>query len=189
MACQLYEPSDALRALRVPILDWRGRSWRASSDEARFLFSLGLQRHMPLPEVLERASGSDAALGVVARTYLLDKFASVYADVYSLKDASKYAFVPAQDGRLYPPTQVYTDAAAASMQWPIAAVSAVDATKLQLPTHPTGSAIVHKLCSSPPQTHEEACRVFAFLSTVRTYTPRDLDTLRHAPIVLSLIHI
>ena len=183
MACQLYEPSDALRALRVPILDWRGRSWRASSDEARFLFSLGLQRHMPLPEVLKRASGSDAALGVVARTYLLDKFASVYADVYSLKEASKYAFVPAQDGRLYPPTQVYTDAAAASMQWPIAAVSAVDATKLQLPTHPTGSAIVHKLCSSPPQTHEEACRVFAFLSTVRTYTPRDLDTLRHAPIV------
>lgn len=182
-ASQLYEPSDALRALRVPILDWPGKTWRASSDEAKFLFSLGLHRYPPLPELLRRAASDDVPLRNMARTYLLDKFTSVYAAVYSIEVAQNFAFVPATDGRLYTPHQVYMDAAAASMGWPIANVSAVDATKLQLPTHPSGADLVHRLCTSPPQTHAEACRIFAFLSSVRTFTPHDLQKLHEAKFI------
>lgn len=181
-ASQLYEPSEALRSLQVPILDWSGRAWRASSDEAKFLFALGLRRHIPLPDLLSRASCDDPQLRDKARAYLLNKFA-VYADSYSLIDAASYAFVPACDGKLYAPHLVYTDATVACMNWPVANVSAVDATKLQLPTHPSGADLVQRLCASPPQTVADACRVFAFLSSVRTFSSRDLDTLRHAPIV------
>ncbi|KAG8840644.1 hypothetical protein FRB91_005846, partial [Serendipita sp. 411] len=49
----LYEPTDAMRQLGLPLLDWGNNpKWRTNSDEAKFLFFLGLQRYPPLQELL-----------------------------------------------------------------------------------------------------------------------------------------
>lgn len=190
-ASQLYEPSDALRQLHVPILAWPGRTWRASSDEAKLLWDLGLRRHPPLSLLLARAAGeplpapvSDAdahAVRAYALTYLLQHFA-VYRTVYSLDVAAPYAFVPARDGALYAPTHVYTDTAAASMHFPVADVAPLDAVQLQLPAHPRGAELVQRLSNAPPSA-DDARAIFGFLSGVRTLSASELEQLSRTPFV------
>jgi len=180
-ASQLYEPSDALRQLHVPILAWSGRPWRASSDEAKLLWDLGLRRQPPLPLLLARASESDENVRAHALAYLLQHF-SVYRATYSLDMAAPYAFVPARDGTLYAPTNVYTDTAAASMHFPVADVAPLAAVQLQLPAHPRGAELVQRLTKAPP-TADEARAIFGFLSGVRTLSAAELEQLSHTPFV------
>lgn len=181
-AAQLFEPLDALRAMQVPVLAWPNRAWRASSDEAKLLWDLGLQRHLPLPLVLARAAGDDDGQRTQALQYLLDKFQQ-YASAYDLASASKYAFVPARDGRRYAPNQVYTDSGAAAMQFPVSALAPVDALKLQLPAHPSGAALLTRLRAAPPRDDTEARAVFGFLAGVRTLASQDYEALRTLPLV------
>lgn len=47
----LYEPDDAIRRLRLPIIQWPGQ-YRASSPEGRFLRLLGLQTHPTVPDLV-----------------------------------------------------------------------------------------------------------------------------------------
>ena len=176
-ATQLYEPTEALRALQLPTLAWPGRPWRASSDEARFIFALGLRRHPPLPDLLALASAAqpDAALRERAFAYLLRHFQEVYAGEYTLKTAARYAFVPrraadAGEPALLPPTDVFTDAGAAVMGWPVADLAAGEALKLQLRMHPTSAQLVERLLANPPRDVEAARRVFGFLATTREFT-------------------
>lgn len=190
-ASQLYEPSDALRQLHVPILEWPGRTWRASSEEAKLLWDLGLRRHPPLSLLLARAAGESLGtpmshieaqnLRASALSYLFQHF-SVYGAVYSLETAAPYAFVPARNGALYPPTSVYTDTAAASMQFPVADVAPLDAVQLQLPAHPRGAELVERLTKAPP-TADQARAIFGFLSGVRTLSGAELEQLSRTPFV------
>lgn len=190
-AAQLYEPNEALRQLCLPVLAWPGRAWRASGDEAKLLWDLGLKRHPPLPLLLARAAGEKpaststscdaAALRSQALAYLLQHFA-VYRNAYTLEAAAPFAFVPARDGALYPPTQVYTDPAAASMQFPVARVAPLDAVQLQLAAHPSGAALVQRLREAPPSA-DAARDVFTFLSSARTLSATDLEQLSRTPFV------
>ncbi|KAG6857275.1 hypothetical protein H0H87_007108 [Tephrocybe sp. NHM501043] len=60
-AQQLYEPVDVLRNLGLPIMDWgRQTKWRSSSDEAKFLFELGLLRYPPLPVLINLCASADS---------------------------------------------------------------------------------------------------------------------------------
>lgn len=49
---ELYEPDDALRRLKLPILQWPGQ-YRASSPEGRFLRFLSLQTHPSVPDLVD----------------------------------------------------------------------------------------------------------------------------------------
>lgn len=48
---ELFEPDDAIRRLKLPILQWPGQ-YRASSPEGRFLKLLGLQTHPTVPDLV-----------------------------------------------------------------------------------------------------------------------------------------
>jgi hypothetical protein len=114
-ANQLYEPTPALRELGLPLLDWgAGNKWKAASDEAKFLFHLGLQRVPPAHAVLALAAGADEAARAKALRYFLDNFTRQYAMGYKVEDVANLAFVPARVGDkavLAKPTEVRASAA------------------------------------------------------------------------------
>ncbi|WFD00824.1 hypothetical protein MYAM1_003577 [Malassezia yamatoensis] len=185
-ASELYEPREELRKLGVPLLAWPGKAWRTNSEEAKLLYQLGLRRHPSLPEVLQLAASSPSAqrdCAAASLQYLLQKFSQVYAESYSLRVADAYAFVPTRAGQLVKPSEAFTDAAVATMQFHVAAVASLDAVKLQLPTHPPGSELVARILASPPPDEESARKVFIFLASCRTLKRNDLQTLSEAPII------
>lgn len=184
-AADVYEPLDELRALRLPVLDWQGKSWRSSSDEARLITTLGLRRHPPLSELLRLASSAneDTQLRPIALQYLLSKFTSVYSATYSLRTADAFAFVPTTAGTLLPPSRVYTDAAAVTMGFAVAVLPPLDAVKLQLRAHPPSEVLTQRLMASPPEDEDTARRIFVFLSSCRDLATSDIRKLRSARII------
>lgn len=106
---ELFEPKDSLRALQLPILQWPGPpgSYRPSSQEARFLNSLGLRPHPSVPELVEMMAGKDEALRVSAMTYFLANHQINGYASFHLGDSAK-AIMPLEGStRLVPPSQCF----------------------------------------------------------------------------------
>ena len=117
MASQLYEPSEAMLELQMPLLAWTSK-WRSTSDEARFLSSLGLVRTPPIQELLSiaaRASEPERRTKALAY-FLAHHTANGYATAYSPSTHS-LAFVPCvkPDGSsaLGVPLEVFSNPASA----------------------------------------------------------------------------
>jgi hypothetical protein len=64
---------------------------------ARFIFSLGLRRVPPLPEILRIASSDNSTVRTKALTFFLDNLYDMYPDYNPLK-SREFAFVPAVRG-------------------------------------------------------------------------------------------
>lgn len=194
-ASQLYEPSDALRQLGLPILDWSSqassRPWRSGSDEAKFAFTLGLQKHPSLREILALASLDDAVIGSKALLYFFEK--QIYRDTYDPKAASQHAFVPCRvngpshvpEMTRLRPTEVFTNPEAAMMRFPIVAgVNALDVTKLHLRSDPPPAMLVSKLVNHPPTNLSTAKAVFEYLASVQSaFSSHDLAVLKQAAFI------
>jgi Protein of unknown function (DUF3684) len=125
-ACDLYEPSEIFRNLKLPVLQWGTNTrWKPSSVEgllmtmssvrltlicysAKFMYNLGLRQSPPLSDIIELAASPDLEIGKKALRYFLDNFDSKYSG-YDSQDYHDIAFIPAdnQDGPLMAkPTEV-----------------------------------------------------------------------------------
>ncbi|KAI8067960.1 hypothetical protein BC940DRAFT_273450 [Gongronella butleri] len=112
-AGDLYIPSDTLRQLGLPLLDWHHNAastasttgrWRTTSEEAKFMAKLGLQSHPPLAQLLQIAAPdttADAAMRRRALTYLIDNADHYRASYMAQIDAIATAFLPCRDGKTY----------------------------------------------------------------------------------------
>lgn len=186
-ASQLYEPTDALRALELPLLDWPNKVWKVGSEEAKFAYELGLKRHPPIDELLRLASmeTSNIVVREKAFAYLLEKHASVYKNHYSLKTASPFAFIPCTVGStkvLKKPGEVFTNPQADIMDFPVVSkdLSLADVSKLALRTNPSSAQIMAKLVNEPTKDLDLARKRFEFLSSVSEFTMSDYATLKSA---------
>ncbi len=185
-ASDLYEPTEALKALQLPVLDWADKPWRPTSDEARFVFDLGLRRYPPMETVLELAStASNEALRSKAIAFFFDKFHAHYANQYTIYRAEKYAFVPARlPGEikmvLRKPTEVFTNSEAAVMGFPVAGpeINLADLPKLGLRSNPTAPQLIGKLVNSPTKDETQARKIFEYLATVPEFSLNDFAQLR-----------
>lgn len=99
-AKELFTPTETLRELKLPLIDWNGR-WRQASDEAKFLETLGLQSFPPLPTLLTLASPAtnDRQVQLRALRYFVEN-EKQYADVYDVMNID-IAFLPCWDGKTY----------------------------------------------------------------------------------------
>ncbi|CDO69004.1 hypothetical protein BN946_scf184834.g11 [Trametes cinnabarina] len=99
-ASDLYEPLDVFRELKLPVIDWGIHpKWRGNSEEAKFLFKLDLRRYPPLPDIVGLAASQDEKVRSAAFKYLLDNYATRYAD-YDPAAFANVAFIPAvKDGK------------------------------------------------------------------------------------------
>ncbi|KAN0064579.1 hypothetical protein ACQY0O_002207 [Thecaphora frezii] len=185
-ASQLYEPNEALKALKLPVLDWTGKAWKSASDEAKFVFELGLRRHPPLEDLLSLASNmADEELRARALHYLIDKYGAVYRSEYSLSKASPYAFVPCkspENGKrqLCRPTEAFTNPEAEVMGWPVvnSEINVADVPKLQLRANPTSNQLISRLVNKPTRDEGLARKVFEYLATVPEFTLADYSILK-----------
>lgn len=98
----LYAPNEVLAALGLPMIEWKGR-WRATSDEAKLLFELGLLTHPTLDVLLTLASPpTDKDIQAKALAYLLENFKTQYTLQYSPSKV-KLTFLPTTSGTLETP--------------------------------------------------------------------------------------
>ena len=190
-ASDLYEPTEALKALQLPVLDWANKQWKPSSEEARFVFDLGLRRYPPLETVLELASSSsNDALRSKALSFFFDKFHAHYAKQYTIFRAEKYAFVPARlpnDNTmvLRKPTEVFTNAEAAVMGFYVAGpeINLADLPKLGLRSNPTANQLIGRLVNAPTKDEAQARKIFEYLATVPEFSLNDFAQLRGAEFI------
>ncbi|KAH9061942.1 hypothetical protein EDB87DRAFT_1682606 [Lactarius vividus] len=184
----LYEPVDIFRNLGLPVIDWGvENTWKPLSDEAKFLFSLGLRRFPPLLELLNIAASDNQTVREKALSFFLDNLYQ-YLD-YNPQNFRDLAFVPALRGSekvLAKPFELY-----ASPEWATLGFLVVDpllrddaASRLKLKSHPPNSEIVTLLKRSPPIDETTARQWFEVLSEhIRVFSPEELQKLSETPFV------
>ncbi|KAJ6497900.1 hypothetical protein C8R45DRAFT_984590 [Mycena sanguinolenta] len=169
-AKELYEPIDSLRQLGLPVIDWGQHKWKASSDQAKLLFDLGLMRYPRLDMLISLCAGPNAQIRPVALKFLLDNLSSRYKD-YNPSDFYEIPYLPAlQNGKpvIGAPKDVF-----AAQDWTVFGYlvfappsSHPDAAlKLKIQQHPPTVRLVSLLASTPPKTEEEARKWFSVLAT------------------------
>ncbi|KAF7376003.1 hypothetical protein MSAN_00015000 [Mycena sanguinolenta] len=169
-AKELYEPIDSLRQLGLPVIDWGQHKWKASSDQAKLLFDLGLMRYPRLDMLISLCAGPNAQIRPIALKFLLDNLSSRYKD-YNPPDFYDIPYLPAlQDGKpvMGAPKDVF-----AVQDWTVFGYlvfappgSHPDAAlKLKIQQHPPTARLVSLLASTPPKSEEEARKWFSALAT------------------------
>ncbi|KAI0646791.1 hypothetical protein C8Q79DRAFT_956470 [Trametes meyenii] len=182
-AGNLYEPLDVFRELKLPVIDWGTHpKWRSNSEEAKFLFKLGLRRYPPLPDLIGLAASPDEKTQSAALKYLLDNYTTRYAD-YDPDAFANVAFIPAlKDGKrcLAKPYEVYSSPEWAALGFQITEPSLKGEAliNLKIQDHPVGTRLVDLLRTSPPPTEEIAKQWFtALASRVTTFSSTELRAL------------
>ncbi|KAH9485292.1 hypothetical protein JR316_0002200 [Psilocybe cubensis] len=180
-ASQLYEPLDIFRTLKLPIIDWGQQlKWKNSSEEARFLFDIGLQRYPPLNRIIDLCASEDSTIRPVALRYLIDNLETRYRD-YDPQNYVNIRFIPALKGSepcLGTIQEVF------SAQWAAVGFLVLHpsyqsyASKLKIQDHPPASQLMALLRSKPPGTDQEARELFRLLAgRVNDFKNSDLVTL------------
>ncbi|PHH92302.1 hypothetical protein CDD83_8016 [Cordyceps sp. RAO-2017] len=184
---ELFEPKPALRALRLPILQWPGPpgSFRPNSPEARFLSVLGLRNFPSVPELVDMMASKDETLSNSAMTYFIaNHHINGYA-AFNLGDTQK-AILPLQSGsQLVAPSACFTNERAAVLGFDILRRDLHDhANKFGVARNPPMVECVNRLLAKPPKDHGAATTLFGyFASRISEVRDDSLAKLRIAPIV------
>ncbi|EGO00977.1 hypothetical protein SERLA73DRAFT_87350 [Serpula lacrymans var. lacrymans S7.3] len=187
-AYDLYEPSTIFRQLKLPIIDWGHQvKWKSSSEEAKFLYRLGLRRSPPLDILIRLCSSPDEELHPIAFKYLLDNM-SKYPD-YDPERFNDISFIPALDGsatRLGTLKEVFANPDWASFGFLVVQPHLRDGavSKLGIKDHPPSQMLVTLLEKNAPKSEDTARKWFSTLSGhVTAFSPSQLATLSKLPFV------
>ncbi|KAH8112414.1 hypothetical protein DFH11DRAFT_1607467 [Phellopilus nigrolimitatus] len=188
-AGDLYEPLDIFRELKLPVIDWGTKTrWRASSEEAKFLHLLGLQRYPSLPVILKLASHGDESLRSAALRYFLDNSTKYYSD-YDPASFNDLAYVPAMrpDGQttMGTPGRVFVEPEAAVLGFLVVHPSIREeaTNKLKLKKQPPTTLVLPVLEKSFPQNPVVARQWYeALAARITEFSPAQLKTLTQMPI-------
>ncbi|CAG8636581.1 9366_t:CDS:2, partial [Cetraspora pellucida] len=181
LASDLYAPSAEMREFGLPLIEWNGK-WRKNSEEAKFLFSLGLREYPPLNITLQLAdvSNSDVALRSKALKYFMDNFKDKYSSVYKAEEI-KVSFLPCTDPKIYAtPMGCFS-----SQECIIMNFNAVHpdlrfrADELGIRQHPSREQLLNRLIQNPPENEQRAKEIFGYLaSRLGDFNQTDWSRLR-----------
>ncbi|KAG6891738.1 hypothetical protein C0992_006158 [Termitomyces sp. T32_za158] len=188
-AQKLYEPVDVFRNLGLPVIDWgKQTKWRSSSDEAKFLFELGLLRYPPLPVLINLCGSKDSHVRTTALKYLLDNIGNHYKD-YEPSNFETIAFIPAMQGStpcIGTVKEVFSHPDWAMMGFLVTPDTLpLDAIlKLKIKKHPPTAMLVDFLERKSPQNQAEARTWFSVLgSRVSDFSPMELQQMSRIKMV------
>ncbi|KKY39479.1 putative atpase subunit c domain protein [Diaporthe ampelina] len=184
----LFEPKSDLRALGLPLLQWPGPpgSFRASSKEGKFLYSLGLRPYPSVPELVEMMASIDPSLRDKARNYFIANHQINGYVAFNMANTTK-AILPLQGNakQLVPPSACYTNESASVLGFNILARDLHQhANKFGVPRDPPMENCVYRLTTTPPQNHDSAVTLFEyFTARMNDLQEGHLAKLKGAPIV------
>ncbi|KIJ08708.1 hypothetical protein PAXINDRAFT_182233 [Paxillus involutus ATCC 200175] len=188
-ADELYPPVDIFRSLRLPVIEWSGKSeWSDTSPQAQFLYRLGLNHFPPLPKIVELCSSRDVGVQDTAFMYLCRKLHSQYLD-YKPENFLDVEFIPAESkGRT---CLKKLGEVCSGTQWKTLGFFVVQNRYLSVPLHQLGvtqhpptSKLVDLLEKTPPRDEETAGQWFEVLfDHMAIFSPPDFIKLSGLPIV------
>ncbi|KZS96620.1 hypothetical protein SISNIDRAFT_450322, partial [Sistotremastrum niveocremeum HHB9708] len=189
-ASELYEPVDAMRELGLPVLEWGTQpKWRSGSDEAKFLFQIGLRRFPILPVILDLAANSNLTIRPRALKYFLDHV-HVHYTHYKLSNSGHIPFVPAVEAGggtfLGPPNDVFIDPESAIFGFSVVDPSLRDiaASKLQLHKFPPTALIMKLILQEPARSVNQARNWFeALAGRVADFSTQEFATLANTAFI------
>lgn len=188
---ELYEPNENLRKLKLPILQWPG-VWRDTSNEAKFLASLGLKKYPGVQDVLQIAGNrEDAALREAALSYFVINY---HINSYMTFNTSGVTipFLPLDDSdhgekgpRLVTPWQCFSNPKAGIMGFQVLRQDLQQhGQKFGVKPDPDMKDCVEKLINSPPTTTRAAREQFGYFSTrLADIMPHLVERLSQARII------
>ena len=166
---ELFEPKDSLRTLGLPILQWPGPpgSFRNTSPEARFLYSLGLRPYPSVPELVNMMASPDDSLRKNAMAYFI---ANHHLNGYSGADlfATDKCILPIEgnEKQLVRPSACYTDEKAAVLGYQILRRDLhPHALKFGVARDPPITGCVERLIANPPRDRGMAITLFEYFTT------------------------
>ncbi|KAI1001902.1 hypothetical protein K3495_g6301 [Podosphaera aphanis] len=183
----LYEPKEAFRELRLPIIQWPGPpgSYRSRSMEGRFLSLLGLRAFPSVPELVDLMASDDLVISEKAMFYFI---ANHHINGYtSFNVGSSYKkFLPLQDeNKRVTPAECFTNPKCSILGFGILKNDLVPhANKFGVATDPPINICVERLINNPPQDKHKAVAVFRFFSDrLGEIGPNLVSRLENASIV------
>ncbi|KAK4138631.1 hypothetical protein BT67DRAFT_437948 [Trichocladium antarcticum] len=185
---ELFEPNDSLRALGLPILQWPGPpgSFRSTSEEGRFLYSLGLRPHPSVQELIEMMASPDYVRRRDAMSYFVANHQLNGYSVFNLSVTNKRILpIEGDQKQLVSPSACYTNERAAVLGYNILRKDLhPHALKFGVLRDPPITGCVEKLVAKPPQDRAMAITLFEYFSTrVGDLGHNNLVRLRDAAIV------
>ncbi|KAH9824771.1 hypothetical protein DFH28DRAFT_941666 [Melampsora americana] len=181
-ASQLYEPTPANRELQLPLVEWPVK-WRSTSEEAKLLFFLGLNKIPPIDVLLKiAANAQDGFLRENALAFFLEHFAD-YRFSYR-PDSQTPSYVPCTTG-LVNPLECYSNPEASVMGFPVLQDKYMaDYQKFGLKQNPSSAQLVKRLIDQPPSDTTKAKQIYEYLSTrVADFSQSELSRLKNASII------
>ncbi|KAK3359758.1 hypothetical protein B0T25DRAFT_533783 [Lasiosphaeria hispida] len=185
---ELFEPKDTLRTLQLPILQWPGPpgSFRSSSAEGKFLFSLGLRPYPSVPELVDMMSSSDISIRKNAMTYFISNHHLNNYAAFDISSANK-AILPLEgnEKQLVPPSACYYNEKAAVLGYNVLKKDLHQhAIKFGVLRDPPIKGCVQRLVTNPPQNRNMAITLFEyFASRLGDLGVADITRLKDAAIV------
>lgn len=168
LVSDLFEPDEALRRLKLPILHWPG-VYRPSSAEGRFLSFLGLRAAPSYLELIKIMSTSyltkDFPLRDHALRYFIDNHhIKGYASYDHASVTMPYLSVQGED-RLETPANCFTNESAAILGFSILRKELhIHASKFGVQNDPPIHGCIERLIKNPPQTRRNAREVFEYFA-------------------------
>lgn len=170
LVSELFEPTDELRSLKLPLLQWPGL-YRPASAEGRFLSSLGL-RALPSAEELISIMAIAGAAGELAlrdhalRYYISHHHTHGYENQNSASITTPFLPLQGADSKkLVTPAHCFTNEEAARLGFDILRKDLhAHALKFGVQLDPPMSECISRLIMNPPQSKRNARDVFGYFA-------------------------
>jgi hypothetical protein len=167
---ELFTPTDPLRKLELPVLQWNGM-FRPSSREGRFLSFLGLKSFPSIPELVQAISKAAAKGNMALADQALAYWIRMYHENgYGGYDCAsiKTPFLPLQGEKslkLATPADCFTNDLATLLGFEILRRDLhPNAFMLGVKPNPPMPECVSRLISKPPTTMKEAKELFGYFA-------------------------
>ena len=170
LVSELFEPTDELRSLKLPLLQWPGL-YRPASGEGRFLSSLGLRALPSAQELIDIMANA----GVTGEFTLRDHALRYYINHHHTHGYGNHnsasvttPFLPLQGAdpkKLVTPVQCFTNEGAAILGFDILRKDLhAHALKFGVQPDPPMSECISRLTMNPPQSKRNARDVFGYFA-------------------------
>ena len=188
LVSNLFEPDDALRRLKLPILHWPG-VFRSSSAEGRFLSFLGLCAAPSYADLINIMATASLDLNFPLRDHAFKYFIdNHHTKGYAAHDHTGVTqpYLPLQGSdRLEIPSNCFTNDRAAVLGFSILKKELHgNASKFGVQPDPPMQGCINRLLKNPPQSRRNAREVFEyFAGRLNEIDPQRGDMLSGAIIV------